>query len=378
MSVSFDDLISVETRESVTGTLLGIASALGLSTTAWQEGQPIRTFLSTVAQKCADYTAVKREIVMGTFLRLATGDWLTFTASNRYGVDRNLARAATGTITLTNADPGTYTIQPGELVVAHSVTGKTYRNTASISLPPGTLAGVPVQSEELGTANDAAPGLITHLVTTLVGVTVTNPGSVLGGDEEDDEQLRDRCLSQQESTSPMGPKGVYDYVARTPLYSATSSPITRTSGDLDTTSGTMTLYLATATGAPIGADVDIVQAAIDEWAEPQGFLATAEAATPLGVTVDLTVAIVSSLTVAEIRTAVQSAVAQFFATIDIGGTKVPPSMTGYVYTDALKGAVIASTPGVKHVTLTSPAADVTVGAHEVPTLTSVTVAVVFL
>jgi phage-related baseplate assembly protein len=368
------DLISVETRESVNATLLSIAASLGLKTTSWQSGGTIRVFLATVAQKFADYTAVKREIVRGVFLELAEGDWLAFTAEQRYGVTKRPARAATGNVTLTNTDAQTYNLPPGDLIVAHSVTGKTYRNTAAISLPTGVLENVPVQADEVGTASDAAPGLVTALVTSLVGVTVTNPDALLGANLETDPELKARAKAEQQAISAMGPKGVYHAVATSPTLSPTASPITRTGDSLDTTTGLLTVYLATATGAPIPADVAIVQSAYDEWAEPMGFLATAAASAELVVPVTATIVVDSSLTDVEIGVLVESALGAYFATLPIGGYVVPPD-SGLVFADGIRSAIRGAVDGIVKTTLTLPAADVAIAPGQVAVLGTVTLTI---
>ena len=376
--LSLDDLIGTETRESVNGSLLAIASALGLRTTAWQSGQPIRSFLSVVATKFSDYTAVRAQLARAGFLDLSSDDWLTFVAANFYGVTRRDAAPAIGYVTLTNAGLEPYVLEAGDLILSHVTSGKLYRNTASVTLPASTtLADVPIQSDEVGSDSDAAPDAITVLVSTLLDVTVTNPLAVLGADEETDVELRVRCREQQAATSPMGPKDVYAYVAKTPAYSATSAPITRTSQDLDITTGEGTTYLATAGGAPSAADVAIVQAAHDVWAEPQAFLNTAAGASNLSVAITAAISVSTSLTVAEVKAAVAVALARYFRTLPIGGHVVPPA-GGLVYLDAVKSAIIGSTPGVVLVTLAAPAADVAVAAGEVPILGTATLTVTLL
>ncbi len=376
--LSLEELLGTETRETVVASLLAIASALRLRTTSWQAGQPIRSFLSVVSAKFSDYTAVRAQLASAGFLDFAADDWLTFVAYYFYGVERRAAAPATGYITLVNAGAAPYSLAAGELIVAHATSGKTYRNTDVIVLGASTtLADIPIQSDELGSASDAAPTAITELVSSLLDVTCTNPLAVLGADEETDAELKLRSREQQAATSPMGPKDVYGYVAKTASYSATSAPITRTSQDIDITTGDGTTYLATAGGAPSAADVAIVQEAHDTWAEPQAFLNTAAGASNLAVAITAVVSLATSLTVAEVKAAIETALARYFRTLPIGGFVVPPA-TGIVYLDAIKSAIIGATPGVVLVSLSLPAANVAVTAGQVPVLGTVTLTVTLL
>lgn len=375
--LAIDDLFAVLDRASVNDTLIGVATALGLKVTAWQPGQPVRTIFASIAQIGADYTRTSSEAIKGGFRETSTGGWLTLLSRSHFNVERREAEPATGTVDLTNDETSdTDTFQPGDLVFAHASTGKTYKNVGVVLVPASsTLEDVPIEAFEPGTASDAAPGAITEMVTSVIGLSVTNPEAVLGADEEGDDELRARDLEQLGSLSSAGPKEIYSAVVKNRKLNLTSAPITRTKVVADPLTGLLTVYMATASGAPTVGDVTISQATIDKWAEPWCIGATAAAATPLvqAITVEVWVEN-TSLTPTEIQTAIAARLAPYFKRLPIGGYVIPPG-TGRIDHDAIKGEIFQAVAGVVDVDLAVPVGDVAVADNEVPTLGAVVVTV---
>jgi hypothetical protein len=373
MAVSLSDLLTPIGRDAMVNQLLAIAASLGLPTTSWQAGQPLRTMLNTIGQKLADFSEVVVVITQGGFGDLATDGWADLWAQSIYDETRIPAEPASGLVNALNSEPTQYDHQPGEFIVAHAVTGKTYRNTAAISILASVgLADIAVEADEVGIVGNAAPGTITVVVTSDVGVTVTNPLSVLGDDAETTAALVARCRAKLASLSPNGPKDAYNYIATTPAFSAVATPITRTNTTASPTTGAITVYLATAAGAPVAGDVTIVQAAIDEWAEPWTATATAQAAAEQVVPVTYQAWVVGSqLTDAQIEALIGAALATWFASLDIGGYVIPPD-TGAIYIDSLQQVIGLATPGILRVAVTLPAATVTIAPQTVAVLGTVT------
>lgn len=373
--LSLSDLFSTETRDDAVGTLLDVLSSLELKVSAWQPGQPIRTMLYGVGQKFADYSLIRSEAIKGGLLDSSTRGWLTLLARSVYRVERNLAEHAEASdFSVTNNSGALFEPEAGELIVAHSVTGKTYRNVEPLSIADGaTDAAVLLIADEAGTGSDAAPGMITVVVSDQIGVTVTNPSAVLGSDDELDEDLRTRCRAKLEALSPNGPRGIYEFVAKTPSLAGTSVTITRTRVVPDPTTGELVVYLATASGAPSAPDIEAVNAAFELHATPWCTEATGAGA------VDAVIAITyqawikgSSLSVVQIENAIATALAQAFKVIPIGGDKIPPALLGKVYVGALERIIGGAVPGIIKVTVTLPAADVELDAEELPKLGTVT------
>ena len=375
MTLLISDLITPEERDDVVATLLAIAALLDAPTTSWQEGNPILTQLMTAAQKMADLTVLAVEITKGGFGELLPSDaWADRWALSRFNVTRVPAEEATGFATFTcSASAIGDTYDAGEIIIAHSVTGKTYRNAASVVVVPSTtLTDQPIVADEVGTASNAAPSAITVMVSSIVGVTVSNAESVLGADKETTPALVTRARKKLGALSPNGPKDIYEYVATTPEYSATSTPITRTRTVLDEATGDLNVYLATASGAPIAGDVTIVQTAFDTVAEPWGANASAIAAS------EQTQAITyhswvqgSNLTAAQIEALQATALAEFFATLAIGGDVLPPD-TGDLYVETLQQVIGAAVTGTRRVVVSLPAAAVPITANKVFVLGTIT------
>lgn len=375
MTFPLSQLLTPTGRDAMFDELIGIAQTVGMAITSWRSGDVVRTILLTVSQKLADDTLVSVEITKSGFGDYVSDDLAPVWAKQTYNVDIVEAAPATGSSgQATNATLQQHDLDPGELIVAHATTGKTYRNQAAISILASAVTGdIALAADEVGTGSDAAPGAITQIVApAMSGVTFTNTAAVLGADRETTPALVTRSRRKLGSLSPMGPKDSYNYVATTPELSPTSTPITRTLTVIDITTGALTVYLATADGAPVSGDVDIVQAAIESNAEPWGAEATAVGATnhPIAVTYQVWIK-GSNLTVLQIEAAIATALAVYLKTVDIGGEVIPPD-SGEVYVEALDRAIGAATPGILRIAIALPASDVVLADNEVAVLGTVT------
>ncbi len=370
MPFSLTDLLTPVERDEMVTELLSVAASVGAPTTSWQEGDPILTLLMTVGQKLSDLSKIAINITKGGFGDLLPSDeWADLWAQSRFNVVRVAATQAIGLVTLTNSSLTQYDLQPGDLIVAHATTGKTYRNTSAISILASVgLANVTIAADEPGTASNAAPSTITVVVSSLPGVGCSNPASLLGTDKEDTPHLVARARAKLGALSPNGAKDAYNFIATTPDFSPTSSPITRTRTVADPATGFVTVYLATASGAPIAGDVAIVQTAIDNNVEPWAVTATAVAATPHTIAVTYQAWVKGSqLTPAQIQTAIGNALATFFSTLPLGGFVIPPD-TGAVYVGQLEQVIGTAAVGIIQSVVTLPAGTVTLTPNEVAVL----------
>jgi hypothetical protein len=386
MSLDIADLVTVESRDEVLATLLSVSALLGAPTTSWQEGAPILTLLTTVSQKIADLTVLATDITKGGFGELLPSDsWADRWALSRFNVTRIPAVAASGFVDLTNSTITQHDLAIGELIVAHATTGKTYRNTAPISVLASVgLADVAIAADEPGTASNAAPGAITVVVSGGAGIGCTNAASVLGTDQETTTHLVTRARSKLASLSPNGPKDAYNYVATTPFFpdgtpcSPTSVPITRTRTVADEATGIVTVYCATASGAPSGADIDIVQSAFDAFVEPWGVTSVAVAATPHVIAPTYHAWLSgTNLTTGQIETVEANALALYFATIPLGGVVIPPD-TGDVYVEAIEQVIGQAVPGTVRVVVSIPSAKVDLTPDEVAVLGTISPTITLL
>lgn len=372
MAFSITDLITPVSQADAMNTLLSVASALGLPTTSWQSGNWIRTMLATTAQKISDLSVVATQVTRGGFGDLlATDSWADAWSQSIYNVTRIPATQATGAVDVTAGPTAvSTTYNPGELIFAHATTNLTYRNTAAVIINANTTtAGVPVLADVAGAASNAAPGAVTLMVSTQVGLSVTNSSSIIGTDKETTPALVTRARRKLGSLSPNGPKDAYNYVATT--LAVVTSPITRTNTVASQTTGVVSVYVANAGGSPSVADVAAVQTALDNFATPWAVTATAVAATPLVIPVTYQVWTKgASLSATQMQVAIANALAAFFASLKIGGDVIAPD-TGAVYIDALQTAIANAAPGIRRVVVTSPATTVAMTPNQVATLGTV-------
>lgn len=384
MPLSISQLVVPMTEGEARQELLTIAASIGLKTTSWIAGSWTLSVVDLVAPFLANLSVSAATITRGGFGDLlASDDWADLWSYSRFNVVRTPASAAVGVVTFTNTSASIYTKAAGEVVIAHTTTGKTYKNTGAVVIPAsGSIANVPVQAFELGTASNAAPGAVTTMVSTLTGVTVTNPAALYGVDKETTATLIPRARTKLDALSPLGAKDIYAYIATTralpdgTVITATSAPITRTRTVASVSDGTVSLVLATATGAPIAADVAIVQASIVKWAEPWCVQATAVAAAEVVVPVTYTVNMRGSSLLADvIKSNIATALLNYFASLPLGGEVISPD-TGAVYTRSLEQAISPVNPGTVRVDVSG--SNTAMSALQVARLGAITGTVVFL
>jgi hypothetical protein len=329
--VSLEALITPLTREQAKASIYAVLAAVGVNTTTWKSGAVVRTIIAALAIIVAAFSALVANLARSGFLDYSTGDWLTLLARYVYGVERLTSTQGTGTITLINTGGGVFTLDPGDLVVKHATTNKTYTNTATISLGAfATLTDVPVIAVELGTASNANPGTITTFESSLLGVTVTNTTAVVGTDDESDPLLRVRCREKLGSLSPNGPWDAYAYVAKTAKRADGSLiGVTRVHSKKDGY-GNVYVYCATATGGVTGdntdpdTDLGAIALQIQKSAEPLGV--TSHTLSAVAKSVNLVYQVwlynTSGLTDAQVQALIATELTRYASAAPIGGNVI--------------------------------------------------------
>ncbi len=380
MAATLKELTTPLTPDECKASIYRILAVLGVSVTSWKPGAVARTIIAATSVLLAAFSTLSAQIAKSGFLELAEGDWLTLVARYVYGVERIEATFATGVVTLTNSGGGIYIFDPGDLVVIRPSSGgsepKTYRNTTAFTLAAGATVSIPVQATEQGASSTASPGLIAALETTLLGVTVTNALAVIGLDAEQDVPLRLRSLEKLSSLSPNGPRGAYEYFAKTAKRAnGETIGVTRVKVSTSSPVSTVTVTVATATGTITGTtsnpatDLGAIQKALIANAVPLTATLILQSATPVTISVTYEVWIYdsASLTSSELQALIAARLTSFMSTQPIGGNVIAPA-TGKVFVDAIRTAIGATRPEIFHVEVTVPAADVTIGATSVPVL----------
>lgn len=153
------------------------------------------------------------EIIKLIFPMFAYGEWLDYHAQMR-GISRRPATASSGTLQLTvtkntNIPVGsqfsTASVDGQPSVVFETTQGK-------YNLPEGTVE-IPVKCTQTGIVGNVIAGTVIFKLSQLSGVTaVTNPEAITGGtEEEDDNSLRARIVSLDQSQSVSYVGSVADY-----------------------------------------------------------------------------------------------------------------------------------------------------------------------
>jgi phage-related baseplate assembly protein len=389
VSFSIITLFTPETADKLLDFGLGFAKIVGLDVTSWRTGDPTLAQFKFVAEKLAatDQTVANlaRSAVLSVIRDAANAgeagaiDWLKMRALEDFGVEAQeatFAASAGGTgVTLLNSGGGNYPIdEVGKLTFKSSINGKTYHNTTLGTLAPGPGTTVTLEfiADEEGSDSTVAVGEIDTMVTTLLGVSITASAAAVGLDEESPDSIYNRCVASLGALSPNGPKDAYNFVARSPALTGINS-IARVI-TVDNEDGTVTVYIANATGSATGAEVTAVQAAIDKYATPIGPTVTVVSATGVSIVTVATVAYKGSLSDLDLQTAIASKRNAKLAALDIGGDALVSGSKG-VARD-LHYEAIRSVVGITSVSLGTPAADVILAANQVPVPGACTITVV--
>lgn len=347
--ISIEELLAPVTGDQQLEKFLVTLEALGLKPRDWREGGSLRTILRIVADAYAGFAKSMLGFVRAGFLETSDGGWLTLLAYYVYGVTRIEASFATGQVTLFNGGGGIYTggsaIQIGGLVLENALTGKTYTNIAIVELSPGQTLTIDIQATEIGTASNATPGTVTKLQTVLPGVTSTNAVSVVGADAEKDPDLRQRCRDRLAIISGRGPRGAYAYAVRSAVRTDGSPvDVNRLSVSPSSSTGIVTIYVASASGAPAPADLAFISTSIETHARPDTVTVNLLAATPVAFSKSITVWAkrVDGVSAADIASLVQASLLAMITEYPIGGIPKPPVTQGYLYADNVAGTAKAA------------------------------------
>lgn len=339
--VPIDTLLATPTEDQVFDGFIATLETLGIRATTWRVGGTARTILRVVAKAYLAFALVVAASVRSFFLETATGSWLTLLAANVYGVARPPASFANGQVQVSNTLGGVYP-QAAGAVRFLGATGKAYTNVAAFVLNPGATLTLDVSAVELGSASSAAPNTITRLETTLVGVTVTNPEAVVGSDGATDVQLRALCKAKLAAISVRGPRGAYEYAVNAAVrLDGSPVDVNRSQISRQSSTGTVTVYCASPSGAPSGSDLGFIRDSIEAVARPDSVTCNVLAATEVPLTRTLTVWArrVEGLSATDLEALVNAALIAAITDYPIGGLPKPPSTQGYLYADFIAGVV---------------------------------------
>ncbi len=371
MPLTIDDLLTPSTTDQVLETFLATLETIGVPARSWRVGGAFRTILKTVATTYAGYTVVMSEFARGGFLDTARASWLTLLALHVYGVTRRPSTFATGYVLFTNTGGGVYDSSNAAAGTVYMLAGtKRYFTLEDLSLlTPGSTQLVSIQAQVPGSANSAAPTTINVLETQLIGVTISNPLSVAGSDEQDDESLRETCRNKIAALSLLGPRGAYAYAVDVALrLDGSPVDINRREVVEDPDTGTVTVYSASPAGTPLADDLTAIRLSVETWARPDSVTAVVVGATPVAFTKDLIVwaKATPGLDEETVQTAVEDALVTMIASYPIGGENKPPDLQGYLFATNIEGTAKAAHASI--FAIDGVGVDLAIGVGEVATL----------
>ncbi len=336
-------LLLTQTADQIFDAAIAVARIVGLPVDTWRVGDPTRALYRSQGEHLAALDEVQAQYAAGNFLLSSEGAMKTLRAKDVYNVDREEETFAAPTVDFENEAGGYYEIDTAGLTVSSSVTGATFHNQSPVIITPlSTLAEVLFIAEEGGAAGTVGVDEIDTIVSpTLTGVVIIGSAAAIGSDEQSDPGLDEQCLATLGALSPAGPADAYEFVARNSDLTGVTG-ITRTQSDGDTADGTVTVYVATATAGVDGPTVTAIQAACDEWAQPQCTDATVVSGAP--ETLNFTITL--SPTQATAQTALEQAIDAFLiADVSMGGTTAVSAIVAVVHA-TLAGSGLVSVPTV--------------------------------
>ncbi|MGK4001098.1 baseplate J/gp47 family protein [Sorangium sp. So ce1036] len=369
-----DQLTKPLTRKQVRESIYRLLAAMKLPVTAWQDGGVAKAIISVVSAIFAGFTEVIALAIRANFLDTAEGIWLTLLAYYVYGVQRIEATFASGEVQLVNTGGGIFEFEPGEFICRHAVSGQQYTNVAFFRLEAGQTLNVAIRALEAGSRSSATPGQITVLVTTMRGVTCSNPAPVVGRDGETDPELRERCRDSLGALSPNGPEAAYSYWAKS-ARRADGQPVNvnRVWVSKASSVGHVTVYVASPSGAVPGTidddstDLGAVDKAIRTKVVPLGVTCTVASAVPhpLPITCEVWISKEANLNEAQIILDVGQRINSYYSSSPIGGHTLSPGTTGFIFKNAIIGQIEAVYPSIIKADVSTPAGDVELLENEV-------------
>lgn len=367
--IDLNELLTTATEDEIFAKHMEVAEAVDLPTTTWQEGDPELALFAANAERIAVADQQVDGYGRAGFLDYATGDWLKLLAEQVYSYTPREATYATATVTFTNGGGGEYVLEAGDLTVKNSATGVTYHTTEGGTIPPLGTLDLDVVCDVAGSDGSCDAGDIDEMVTTLMGVTCASTTDAVGIDGETDADIRAGCRASLGRLSTAGPWDGYASVALDNTLTGATT-VTRCRVYDESTTGDVTVYVASATGESSGADVTLVQNAILLWATPLCITPAVYAATESEIAISYTaqVYLTCGYTESECEALIAAKLAELFAVIPIGGDS-----GNKVYQSAIAGAIYAAIPGFIHmVKMTTPATDTVLTSFQVAKLGTIT------
>ena len=323
MPVTFAELLIPQTKSQIKDLMLASLETAGFPVTAWQPGGIALLLVDAFSEAMESVWQAGYFIAAGGYGATARGKWQDAWAQDRFQLTRIPAASTVGTVRLTDAGGGPHTIASGALIVA-TADGKSFKSTASVTVPLNGSATVAVAAIETGASFNVPVGTITELVTSFPSLSASNPAvsgsetwiTSAGRDEETDAELYSRSLLRWATLSVASPAGYYESVAKAAAPTVTK---VRVNDDNPHGPGTLELVLATNAGPASPGDVATVLSAVTTYRSVGAGAITVIAAVARNVDIGGTV-YVKAASLSAARTSVSDALTAYQGELSIGST----------------------------------------------------------
>jgi hypothetical protein len=281
VALTLSQLITPMTAAQIRSQGVVFLQSLGLQPTLWAQGGAASTFLTYASNVLANVSTSVSSAIAQQWNPTASGGGLQMLSQYGYGITPPQATFATGNVVLSNIGGFTGTFTAGQATFQNSVANPQgvyaqYQNTGTFTVNPGTPSSpsvviVPVSCTTIGTAGNGNPGFVSLLITTMPGVSCTNPAAILGSDSLSDASLRAlNMASLSVRGTAYGPRGAYAYAIQqaTNVVSGLPVNVNRWSISPSSHTGTVTIYVASPSGPVITSDMQGISLSIDALARP--------------------------------------------------------------------------------------------------------------
>lgn len=386
MTATLQQLLTARDKDTVLAQMYATAATLGVDVVGVQAERLFRALYEIEAASKAREDRLRVQIAQAGFLStvriantniyddgttdyIAPPNWTDLIAGGFFGLTRYPAYSTIGAAVLTCsalAAAGTVPAMQARFQSDEATGGQWYRNRYAFTVTPGRQVPVILVADVPGSSGNVPVNSITHIVTTLAGCSLNNPGTggswitTTGADYESDDNLIARCFARWAASSYGGARSAYaQWVADAFTAAGVTPTVTRIGVD-DTNPngpGSTDIYLASVTGPATVEDVALV----DAYLQPRRALGTG----PLrvfsapGVTIPVHAALYGNANGVALGTAALTALGGI---VGIGGA---------VYLSAIYAALTApSVPGIQpplgRVEVYAPTADVELTGFQVP------------
>ncbi len=355
---------------------------LPIPVTLWAEGGAGEAIVEIGAGIWNEVSKIAASLKTFSVGEASSGTALEIYSRNVYGHTRNPGTESVHRVDLTCAsDSGPHTLTKGCLIVSDGGTNSYWLDDIvghgfPYLLASGETLACKFKCGTIGIQSNVSLGTITHMVTTLLGVTCVNvetsTGSgistyVVGAERETDASLKNRNSLKWATRNPLSlVEEAYEY------YALMAAPnVTRVKVYGTAAYGTSTVHVVlAAANAPAGPDdVEAVLEDLQARTLSAQVTVSAAAATTVPLAPVGTVYYSSAFALASVQQYVGSAIEDRLALTDIGGQNLSGLGTNVVpvsdIIDAIENTTIAGQKCIVAVNLTSPVGAVALTAIQI-------------